>query len=87
VALAVAAVAPARASVRPASKPEVTVEFTIAKPVIDNALPQPKLQTLAAQHHEYGRTQGLYQADLKVGWRRAFAVATPMARPAGGSTR
>jgi hypothetical protein len=72
VALAVAAVAPASASASAASKPEVTVEFTIAEPVIDNALPQPKLQTLAAQHHEYGRTQGLYQADLKVGWRASI---------------
>ena len=46
--VAVAAVAPARASACPALKPEVTLEFTIAEPVIDNALAQPKLQTLAA---------------------------------------
>jgi hypothetical protein len=36
----------------------VTVEFTIAEPVIDNALPQPKLQTLAAQHQPYSRVAG-----------------------------
>jgi hypothetical protein len=70
VAVAVVAVAPAYAApVCPASMPEVTVELSIAEPVIDNALPQPKLQTLAGQHHHYGRTQGLYQADLEVGWR------------------
>jgi hypothetical protein len=68
VAVAVTAVAPARAAC-PASNPEVTVELSIAEPVIDNALPQPKLQTLAGQRHHYGRTQGLYQADLEVGWR------------------
>jgi hypothetical protein len=70
VAGALAAVAPARAAAAcPASTPEVAVELSIAEPVIDNALPQPKLQTLAGQHHNYGRTQGLYQADLEVGWR------------------
>jgi hypothetical protein len=70
VAVAVAAVAPARATPAcPASRPEVAVGLSIAEPVIDNALPQPKLQTLAGQHDIYSRTQGLYQADLEVGWR------------------
>jgi hypothetical protein len=73
VAAALAAVAPACAApICPASKPEVTVELSIAEPVIDNALPQPKLQTLAGHHHRYGRTQGLYRADLEVGWRARF---------------
>jgi hypothetical protein len=63
VAVAAAAVAPACAAPTcPASRPEVTVELSIAEPVIDSSLPQPKLQTLAGQQHHYGRTQGLYQA-------------------------
>jgi hypothetical protein len=70
VALVVGAAAPPRPPPTcPASKPEVTVELSIAEPLIDNALPQPTLQTLAGQHHQDGHTQGLYQADLEVGWR------------------
>jgi hypothetical protein len=73
VAVAVAVVAPACAAPTcPASKPEVTIGISVAEPIIDNALPQLKLQRLAGQQHHYGRTQGLYQADLEVGWRARF---------------
>jgi hypothetical protein len=68
--VALATVAPLDAAPAcPASKPDVTVELNIAEPVVDNALPQTKLQTLAGHQHHYGRTQGLYRADLEVGWR------------------
>jgi hypothetical protein len=70
VAVAAAAVVPARAAPAcPASNPTVTVELNLVEPVLDNTLPQPKLQQLAGQHHHYGHTLGLYQAQLEVGWR------------------
>jgi len=68
-AVALIAAAPAGAVPCPASRPAITVELDIAEPAIDNALPQAALQKLAGRQRLYGRTQGLYQADLEVGWR------------------
>jgi hypothetical protein len=70
VAVAAVAALPARAAPAcPASKPTVTVELNLIEPVLDNALPQPKLQQLAGRQHHYGHTLGLYRAELEVGWR------------------
>lgn len=70
--LIVAAASSAPAGAAPACPPSraaVTVEFTFAEPTIDNTLWQPALQQLAGKGHLFGRTQGLYRADLEVSWR------------------
>jgi hypothetical protein len=68
-AAALSAAPAAAAPVCPPSRPEVTVTLAMAEPVIDNAQPQPALQKMAGKAPAYGRTQGLYRADLEVGWR------------------
>jgi hypothetical protein len=68
-ALTLSAVPAGAAPACPPSRPEVTVTLAIAEPSVDNTQPQPALQKLAGKGHLYGRTQGLYRADLEVGWR------------------
>jgi hypothetical protein len=45
---------------------DVRIELDVPRPVIDNTLPQPALQSLAGMQHHDGRTLGLYRTELKM---------------------
>jgi hypothetical protein len=72
-AILVAASAAAAQPICPAPTADVRIELNVPRPVIDNTLPQPALQSLAGMQHHDGRTLGLYRTELKMSSRAHLA--------------
>jgi hypothetical protein len=51
----------------PASKSEVTLLLRLPEAIVDNSLPQPRLQELSGKAYHDGRTMGLYRMELQYG--------------------